>query len=235
MNDRYLHEPEDSGPAAADPLLQALERDLGSLRRDAPLPELPLAAPREVAPVHRFRRLLALGAAAAVLVAGLLVVVQELTERQGSVFRLDSTAGLVVSSDMPETDAPLRFGQRLTAAPDATVTVQVGELGRVELRDRGVLTVRAPREEHGDGRYRLELAHGTLEAWIDAPARAFLVETPWFEVWDLGCHYYLEVNEEGSGTLVVLTGAVRFQGERTWRDLVAGERMWIVAGEDAEG
>ncbi|MCC7389027.1 MAG: hypothetical protein IT431_09700 [Phycisphaerales bacterium] len=79
--------------------------------------------------------------------------------------------------------------------------VTVGPGSRVRL-------VAAENDEH-----RLELAQGSLEAFIYAPPRLFFVETPGATAVDMGCAYELEVAEDGSGLLRVTGGWVELEAK----------------------
>lgn len=62
---------------------------------------------------------------------------------------------------------------------------------------------------------RLSLEHGTIHAFIWAPPRQFVVDTPAATTVDLGCQYTLHVARDGTGSLHVEMGWVAFQ----WRNL----------------
>jgi hypothetical protein len=62
---------------------------------------------------------------------------------------------------------------------------------------------------------RLSLEHGTIHAFIWAPPRQFVVDTPAATTIDLGCQYTLHVAHDGTGSLHVEMGWVAFQ----WRNL----------------
>jgi hypothetical protein len=58
---------------------------------------------------------------------------------------------------------------------------------------------------------RLALDHGTIHAFIWAPPRQFVVDTPAATTIDLGCKYTLHVAPDGTGSLNVEMGWVAFQ------------------------
>jgi ferric-dicitrate binding protein FerR (iron transport regulator) len=74
-----------------------------------------------------------------------------------------------------------------------TVTIREGTRARVVQKSAPV---------------RLRLERGTLNAKIDAPPRAFSVETPRGVVTDLGCAFELTVDESGHARLLVTEGRV---------------------------
>lgn len=64
-----------------------------------------------------------------------------------------------------------------------------------------------------DDEHRLELAEGSLEAFIYAPPRLFFVETPGATAVDMGCAYELDVAADGSGLLRVTGGWVELEAK----------------------
>jgi hypothetical protein len=99
----------------------------------------------------------------------------------------------------------LRQGQTVRTGR-AAVRLEAGEIGRVDLAPNSVLRASG---------LRLALERGELHAFIWAPARQFVVETPSARAIDLGCEYTLNVDEKGDGVLRVQMGWVAFQvGDR---------------------
>jgi hypothetical protein len=102
--------------------------------------------------------------------------------------------------------ARLRQGQTVRTGNSA-VRLEADEIGRVDLAANSVLRT--------TGGKRLSLERGELHAFIWAPAREFVVETPSARAVDLGCEYTLTVDEKGDGVLRVSMGWVAFQvGDR---------------------
>ena len=107
----------------------------------------------------------------------------------------------------------LRQGQTLRTG-SAAVQLEDEAVGRVDLAANSVL--------RAAGGKRLSLMRGELHAFIWAPAREFVVETPSARAVDLGCEYTLNVDEHGDGLLRVTTGWVAFH--------VSGRESFIPAG-----
>ena len=108
----------------------------------------------------------------------------------------------------------LRVGDWLQTDDSSRALIAVGRIGQVEVRpDSRVQLVVARTTEH-----RLALAHGTIDAKVDAVPRLFFVETPAGTAIDLGCAYTLETDSLGKGLLHVTGGEVEFQtGSRASR------------------
>lgn len=100
--------------------------------------------------------------------------------------------------------APFQLGQWLETDATSRAKIAVGSVGEVtvdpnsRLRLAGVAT----------GDHRLELARGSLRAFIWAPPRIFYVDTPSATAVDLGCAYTLTVDDRGDGELRVTSGYV---------------------------
>lgn len=104
-------------------------------------------------------------------------------------------------------DARLGVGQWLETDAASRARVSVGSIGEVRLDPNSRLRlVDASVTDH-----RVELARGTLHAFIWAPPRLFFVETPGATAVDLGCAYTLTVNREGDGELEVTSGYVALE------------------------
>src|ERR1019366_4960143 len=99
--------------------------------------------------------------------------------------------------------AKLREGQTVRTG-NAAVRLEAEEIGRVDLAANSVLRT--------SGGQRLAPQRGELHAFIWAPARQFVVETPSARAVDLGCEYTLNVDEKGDGVLRVQMGWVGFPG-----------------------
>jgi hypothetical protein len=110
------------------------------------------------------------------------------------------------SSSWQVAGAKLRQGQTVRTGNTA-VRLEAEEIGRVDLAANSVLRTA--------GGKRLSLELGELHAFIWAPAREFVVETPSARAVDLGCEYTLNVDAKGDGVLRVTMGWVAFQvGDR---------------------
>lgn len=102
----------------------------------------------------------------------------------------------------------VRQGQWITTRAGGEVQLS-SDIGHVTVGPESrVRMLRADKDEH-----RLELAEGSIEAFIYAPPRLFLVDTPSATAVDMGCAYKLDVAEDGSGLLRVTGGWVELQAE----------------------
>jgi hypothetical protein len=116
----------------------------------------------------------------------------------------------------------LAVGQWLVTDDSSRAVIQVGDIGRVEVKpDTRIRLVRAERNDH-----RLALERGAIYATVDAPPRLFFVETPAGTAVDLGCAYTLTVDSAGTGLIQVTQGYVEF----AW----SGNRSVVPLGFRAE-
>jgi hypothetical protein len=114
---------------------------------------------------------------------------------------------LAVAPVSPETQwevagAKLHRGQVVRTA-GAAVTLEADAVGRVDLAPHSELKASSEK--------KLTLRSGELHAFIWAPAREFVVDTPSARAVDMGCEYTLNVNERGDGLLRVTLGWVAFR------------------------
>jgi hypothetical protein len=103
--------------------------------------------------------------------------------------------------------AKLQMGQPLVTGPAARVSLENDDFGEVNLAPESVLRV----VESKDGRDVMSLERGRLHAFIWAPPRQFVVDTPSSRTVDLGCEYTLTVDGRGNGFVEVELGWVAFQ------------------------
>lgn len=201
MSDEYLWDK----TGEADPEIARLESLLGRLGQTSPPPPLGFAIeiPRRMRPLAAVAML----AAAAVVVLGLVSVVWRAT-------RTAAVPSLVITQSYPGKDAGtpgvsregrLNIGGWIDS--DAATTIDVGDIGRVDVEPGSRLSLLSTTP----GDYRLHLERGTLHALIWAPPGQFFVETPSSTAVDLGCAYTLTVDDSGDGVVRVTSGWVGFE------------------------
>lgn len=124
-------------------------------------------------------------------------------------WRLEPLAGAPrVSQRAIASPAALRPGQWLQTDERSRARLVVGEIGDVTVEPGTRVRIK---EFPGDRRL-LQLAQGKIDAFITAPPRLFLVDTPAARAVDLGCAYTLEVDRDGAGVLKVRLGYVALEG-----------------------
>jgi len=97
----------------------------------------------------------------------------------------------------------LRSGEAVRTAAASQVSLLADAVGRIDLGPGSELRAATDR--------KLMLQRGTLHAFIWAPPRAFVVDTPGARAVDLGCEYTLNVDTAGNGLIRVSLGWVAFQ------------------------
>jgi hypothetical protein len=192
MNDDYLWDR--SGPP--DPEIERLERTLAPLRYRH---RSGLFEARN-APAGRWW---AMAAAAAVVLAA--VGLQMWTPAGSATgWQVDSVRGHAsVGSRQAAVAMSLRAGQTVLTGGDTEIGFRAEQFGTMLIGPDSELRAGTDR--------RLELQHGLLHAYIWAPPRQFVVDTPSARAVDLGCQYTIEVDASGDGLLRVSLGWVAFQ------------------------
>jgi len=197
MRDDYLWD----GSGDPDPDVQRLEGLLSGFRSKRPAPGL--AAINR--PAGARLRWSAIAATIAVTAAGAWLVSRGAPEG----WQVDR-AGSAPSR--------LAVGETLDTGDAGHATVNVGDIGVLDVEANSRLRLeRARRNEH-----RMSLEHGLIHAFIRAPPRSFVVDTPSAVTTDLGCYYTLEVGKDGAGRVSVLSGWVSFD--------LGGRESFIPAG-----
>jgi hypothetical protein len=118
--------------------------------------------------------------------------VESLAGSPGLGDRTVSAAAALPTGTWLRTDAASRA--RLVGANVGTVTVEPGS-------DLRLLKAAA-------GEHRLELAQGSISAFVTTPPKVFFVNTPAATAVDMGCAYKLNVDPAGEGVLYVSLGWV---------------------------
>lgn len=212
-------------------MMEILEQAAAPLRLqgEVPVPELP---PRHVARTRTWgwRAWSGVASAAVVLVLGMLWVI-EWSIPESTPYTWRSVEGLVGITKEHREGQAVPIGERIEVRDQGEVSLDLQGVGQVTLSPGSVLTILPPLDPSGDGRYRLAFERGSLHVFVNAPARAFLVETPWFDVWDLGCEYTITLDGDGNGSLVVELGKVRCEGAGFAMEVPAGRRLDFLAGQ----
>jgi hypothetical protein len=105
----------------------------------------------------------------------------------------------------------VRTGELIETGSESNARLEADFVGEVKLDPQSRLQIiESTREQQ-----RMLLERGTMHAFIWAPPREFVVDTPSARTVDLGCAYTLHVNRDGTGMLTVEMGWVAFE----WRNL----------------
>ncbi len=198
-DDRYLWDK--SGPVDRD--VEHLERNLQVLRYEGHAPQMRIEARRwRIAPLAI--------AAVLTLAAGVTWMIFQSADTNGT-WNVVAMKGTPTIDSVPLVgEGRLAVGDWLETDNNAQVRVEVADIGDVMVHpnSRLQLLVSEAGKRHG-----LQLARGSIEAFIFAPPRLFFVETASAVAVDLGCQYLLQVDEQGTGRLEVLLGWVSFEHE----------------------
>ena len=191
MSEEYLWDR--SGPP--DPDVERLERALAPLRYRH-VPEL-------VREARRKPRTWWAAAAAAVLAA---VGLSQLTAPPAppTAWQVASVEGPAqLGSQDAAVSMALRRGQVLRTGRASQLTLEADEVGKMDIGPDSELRAATNRQ--------VLLRRGVLHAFIWAPPREFVVDTPSARAIDLGCEYTINVDGSGNGLLRVAMGWVAFQ------------------------
>jgi FecR protein/Putative zinc-finger len=101
----------------------------------------------------------------------------------------------------------LAVGEWLETDSSSRAKINVADIGQVDIGPNSRVRLVGTRSTE----HRLALERGRLHAFINAPPRLFIVETPSATAIDLGCSYTLEVDDAGRSVLHVTSGWVALE------------------------
>lgn len=210
MNREHINDYLWNRSGEVDPLVAELERKLAPLQ---------YAAPRATAialmPLRARTSRATLSAAASIVLAiigaWIAAIMLDHNERGAlNAWHVTALSGSPrIGSNSITQQARLRAGQWIHTDSQSQARLAVANIGNVTIEPNSRLRL----VHTDDTLHRLELARGNIEAFITAPPRLFLVDTPAATAVDLGCKYRLQIDEGGSGSLEVTLGWVSLERE----------------------
>jgi hypothetical protein len=203
-----------------DPDVARLERVLGRLRTDPPMPDwnrMPAEAARMRMPSFTYLA----AAAALVLACGLSLWLARGGPGGGPSWAVVRVTGQpLIGRDTIARTGRLPIGAWLQTDTASRASVAIADIGRLDVDPETRLQLLGTR----DGDHRVALQRGTVHALIWAPPGEFIVETQASTAVDLGCAYTLTVAPGGEGMIEVSMGWVGFEHDGREAFIPAGAR-----------
>lgn len=112
-----------------------------------------------------------------------------------------------IGTNQLEGSGRLAVGEWLETDASSRAKINVADIGQVDIGPNSRVRLLGTRSTE----HRLALQRGRLHAFINAPPRLFIVETPSATAIDLGCSYTLEVDDAGRSVLHVTSGWVALE------------------------
>ena len=112
-----------------------------------------------------------------------------------------------IGANQLEGSGRLAVGEWLETDATSRAKINVADIGQVDIGPNSRVRLVGTRSDE----HRLALQRGRLHAFINAPPRLFIVETPSATAIDLGCSYTLEVDDAGRSVLHVTSGWVALE------------------------
>lgn len=191
MNEEYLWD-----RSGADPEIEEIERKLAAFQYGARHASAP--------PSMRGHAPLVWAAAAAIVATA--IVLSQVAPRGGraTAWQVESLAGAAhIGGRAAAVSMPLLAGQLLRTGQGSEISLRADEVGRIDIGPESEMQASTDR--------KVLLRRGQLHAFIWAPPRQFVLDTPSARAVDLGCEYTLNVDAAGDGLLRVSLGWVAFQ------------------------
>jgi FecR protein/Putative zinc-finger len=133
------------------------------------------------------------------------VITSRVVEQTWEVARLAGTP--TIGANQLEGSGRLAVGEWLETDSSSRAKINVADIGQVDIGPNSRVRLVGTRSTE----HRLALQRGRLHAFINAPPRLFIVETPSATAVDLGCSYTLEVDDAGRSILHVTSGWVALE------------------------
>ncbi len=198
MSDDYLW----NRSGTPDPDVERLEKLLAPLAHDAPLDEVRLRRKRRT-PWFVIGAVIAAAAAVAIYIALPRTTPVPSRCRGGEGFAFTGVGGAVSCDGTAVAHGVLPVGAALETG-DVEASLTIADIGTARLgKQTRVRLDRTDRERH-----ELALDRGHMHAKVVAPPRLFAVTTKHTDVIDLGCEYTIDIDDNGAGSICVLTGVV---------------------------
>jgi len=130
------------------------------------------------------------------------------SREDGQTWEVARLAGTpTIGANQIEGSGRLAVGEWLETDSSSSAKINVADIGQVDIGPNSRVRLVGTRSTE----HRLSLQRGRLHAFISAPPRLFIVETPSATAIDLGCSYTLEVDDAGRSILHVTSGWVALE------------------------
>ena len=153
-------------------------------------------------------RIIFIGGTAATILLGVLLGILYFHQSSIGFILVENISGIPrIGSEQLKNQDVLQVGDWLETDESSSARLIVGTIGEVDVRAKS----RVKLIQTTSSEYRLLLSQGKIKASIWAPPRSFFIETPSATAIDLGCEFILEVDNDGSSTLEVMSGWVALE------------------------
>jgi hypothetical protein len=209
-NDDYLWD----GSGKPDPEIQKLETLLAKYKHAGTVPVLPADVVRSRWAFFPFRlrlfpALVTAAAVALIATAAFVIYARNTTPATVAGWDVSRISGTprIGQSAIGGKSSRLGVGEVLETDDQSRARLQATDVGQIEIES----STRVRLLDMGATRKQIALDHGTINAYIWAPAGQFVVDTPSARTVDLGCAYSLRVDDSGAGIVRTWLGWVGFK------------------------
>ncbi len=128
----------------------------------------------------------------------------------------------VIESNILTDHGVIKIGEKLFTDSKSKARLKVGAVGEIDIEPQSEIQI----TETKSSEYRLILSKGKISARTWAAPKLFSIKTPSAIVTDLGCIYYLTVDDKASTTIQVKSGWVLVENNNSKSLLPAGTRCY---------
>lgn len=128
----------------------------------------------------------------------------------------------IIESRVLTDQGVIKIGEKLFTDSESTALLKFGAVGEIEIKPQSEIQI----TETKSSEYRLILSKGKILARTWVAPKLFSIETPSALITDLGCLYYLAVDEKAFTTIDVKSGWVKVENNNSKSLLPAGTRCY---------
>jgi hypothetical protein len=128
----------------------------------------------------------------------------------------------IIESRVLTDQGVIKIGEKLFTDSESRARLKVGAVGEIEIEPQSEIQI----TETKSSEYRLVLSKGKILARTWVVPKLFSIKTPSAVITDLGCLYYLTVDEKSSTTIEVKSGWVLMENNKRKSLLPAGTRCY---------
>ena len=115
----------------------------------------------------------------------------------------------VIESKILTDHGIIKVGEKLNTDSESRARLKVGAVGEIDVEPQSEISI----NETKTSEYKLLLSQGKISARTWSASKLFSITTPSATITDLGCMYYLSVDENGSTLLQVKSGWVLMENK----------------------
>ena len=155
-------------------------------------------------------KLLVIAGIISVIALGVIFALLVFDHSPSSFWSVEKISGYpVIESRILTDQGIIKVGEKLYTDSESRARLKVGTVGEIDVEPHSEISI----NETKSSEYKLLLSQGKISARTWSALKLFSITTPSATITDLGCMYYLSVDENGSTLLQVKSGWVLMENK----------------------